>query len=74
MDYGLGNFVFYNGSGLSGVTGVLTVTATGRDIDGYAWKPARIESGIPNLITGAAATQDVDAFTSRRATCSNLAP
>jgi Bacterial capsule synthesis protein PGA_cap len=74
VDYGLGNFVFYNGSGLSGVTGVLTVTATGRDIDAYAWKPARIQSGIPNLITGNAATQDLDAFNGRRATCSNLTP
>jgi poly-gamma-glutamate synthesis protein (capsule biosynthesis protein) len=74
VDYGLGNFVFYNGSGLSGVTGVLTVTATGRDVDAYAWKPARIQGGIPNLITGAAATQDLDAFNQRRAACSNLTP
>ena len=33
VDYGLGNFVFYNESGESGRTGVLTVTATGRDVD-----------------------------------------
>ncbi len=48
VDYGLGNFVFYNERGTSGVTGVLAVTATGRDIDAYSWKPARIRGGIPN--------------------------
>ena len=55
VDYGLGNFVFYNESGASGVTGVLTVTATGRDVDAYTWKPARIRGGIPQLLTGDAA-------------------
>ncbi len=74
VDYGLGNFVFYNESGESGVSGVLEVTATGRDIDGYQWKPARIEGGIPHLITGTAATQDVDAFNARRTSCTNLTP
>jgi len=39
VDYGLGNFAFYNESGLSGVTGVLRVTVTGRDVD------ARVEPG-----------------------------
>lgn len=73
VDYGLGNFAFYNESGLAGVTGVLSVTATGRDIDTYAWKPARIRGGVPNLLAGDAATQDVNAFNSRRS-CSNLMP
>ncbi|MGZ7000324.1 MAG: CapA family protein [Acidimicrobiia bacterium] len=73
VDYGLGNFAFYNESGLSGVTGVLGVTATGRDIDGYVWKPARIQGNIPHLLTGAAAAADVAAFSSRRA-CTNLSP
>ena len=73
VDYGLGNFVFYNESGPSGVTGVLAVTATGRDIDSYAWKPARIQGGIPHLLSGAAAAQDVAAFNARRA-CTNLLP
>ena len=66
VDYGLGNFAFYNESGLSGVTGVLAVTATGRDIDGYAWKPARIQNNIPHLLTGTAAASDVASFTNRR--------
>ena len=73
VDYGLGNFVFYNESGASGITGVLTVTATGRDIDAYGWKPARIQGGIPHLLTGTAATQDIAAFNDRRG-CTDLAP
>jgi hypothetical protein len=73
VDYGLGNFVFYNESGLSGVTGVLSVTATGRDIDSYVWKPARIRGGVPTLLTGDAAAQDVAGFDGRRA-CTNLTP
>jgi Bacterial capsule synthesis protein PGA_cap len=45
--YGLGNFVFFNEQGEYGRTGVLTVTATGRDIDSYQWTPARIRGGVP---------------------------
>ena len=73
VDYGLGNFVFYNESGDSGVTGVLAVTATGRDVDSYTWKPARIQGGIPHLLSGDAATQDLNAFNSRRS-CTDLTP
>jgi Bacterial capsule synthesis protein PGA_cap len=73
VDYGLGNFAFYNESGASGVTGVLTVTATGRDIDAYAWKPARIRGGIPQLLAGPTADQAVAAFDQRRS-CTDLTP
>lgn len=47
VDYGLGNFAFYNESGEYGRTGVLLVTATGRDTDSYQWVPARIRGGVP---------------------------
>ena len=47
VDYGLGNFVFYNETGEYGRTGVLLVTATGRTIDSYQWVPARIRGGVP---------------------------
>lgn len=46
VDYGLGNFVFYNEAGEYGRSGVLVVTATGRDIDSYQWVPARIRGGV----------------------------
>ncbi len=73
VDYGLGNFVFYNESGASGVTGVLTASATGRDIDAYAWKPARIQGGIPHLLSGDAAARELAGFNDRRA-CTDLVP
>ncbi len=73
VDYGLGNFVFYNESGPSGITGALKVTVTGRDVDAYEWLPARIQGGIPRWLTGDAAAADVAAFDGRRS-CAGLAP
>jgi poly-gamma-glutamate synthesis protein (capsule biosynthesis protein) len=73
VGYGLGNFVFYNESGPSGNSGVLTATATGREIDAYAWKPARIRDGIPTLLTGDAAAAELAGFEGRRG-CTDLSP
>lgn len=73
VDYGLGNFAFYNESGAAGNTGVLNVTATGRDIDAYQWKPARIVNGVPRLLTGDAAAQASVMWESQRA-CTALSP
>jgi poly-gamma-glutamate synthesis protein (capsule biosynthesis protein) len=73
VHYGLGNFVFYNESGASGITGVLTATVTGREIDAYGWKPARIRGGIPTLLSGDAAAADLAAFEGRRS-CTDLTP
>jgi Bacterial capsule synthesis protein PGA_cap len=73
VDYGLGNFVFYNESGESGRTGVLTVTATGRDVDGYQWKPARIVGGIPRLLAPPDSDAAVAAWDAQRA-CTGLTP
>ena len=53
--YGLGNFVFYTGPGASAESGVLLVTVDPRDEISYEWKPARIEVGIPQPLTGAEA-------------------
>ena len=55
--YGLGNFVFYKDSGPGTETGVLTVTVTGRTVDGYRWAPARLVGQIPRPLQGAAAAQ-----------------
>ena len=75
VDYGLGNFVFYNGSGEYGRTGVLMVTATGRDVDTYQWQPARIRNGgIPEpLPAGPAADADIAHWNDLRA-CTDLTP
>lgn len=53
--YGLSNFVFRSPSDAGRASGVLTVTATGRRIDGYEWSPARITASVPAPLTGDAA-------------------
>lgn len=55
VSYGLGNFVFYARPGIGAQTGVLTVTATGRDVDRYEWSPAVISGGVPRPLRGSAA-------------------
>ncbi|HEY7106456.1 MAG TPA: CapA family protein [Acidimicrobiia bacterium] len=71
--YGLGNFVYWREDGESGRSGVLLVTATGRDVDSYSWVPARITHGVPVPETGGAADADVTEWANRR-TCSGLSP
>ena len=72
--YGLGNFAFYNESGEYGRTGVLVVKATGRDVDGYGWIPARIRGGIPTpLPAGSEHDADVAHWKDLRS-CTDLAP
>src|SRR5207302_7256757 len=71
--YGLGNFVYWREDGESGRSGVLLVTATGREVDDYSWVPARITNGVPVPETGDAAAADVTEW-QRRRTCSGLAP
>ena len=72
VDYGLGNFVFYNQEGTAGVTGVLQVTATGRQISSYHWVPAQIRGGVPQPLDGAAAERAGAAWNDLRG-CSGLA-
>ncbi len=71
--YGLGNFVYFREDGESGRTGVLHVTATGREVDAYSWVPARITQGIPRPLTGAEADAAVAEWEARRS-CSGLSP
>ena len=74
VGYGLGNFVFYNEQGEYGRTGVLLVTATGRDIDGYQWVPARILDGVATpLPPGPDADAELAHWNELRA-CTGLAP
>ena len=71
--YGLGNFVYFREDGESGRSGVLLVTATGRDVDTYSWVPARITNGIPVPEAPDPAAADIAEWERRRA-CSGLAP
>jgi poly-gamma-glutamate synthesis protein (capsule biosynthesis protein) len=73
VDYGLGNFAFYNERGTAGVSGVLVVTVTGRQVDGYSGVPARIRGGSPTPRAGAPADQDVRAWSALRS-CTGLTP
>jgi len=54
--FGLSNFIFKAPSAPGMQSGVLTVTATGRRIDGYEWTPAQIQNLLPVPLSGAAAT------------------
>jgi len=74
VDYGLGNFVFYNEQGEYGRSGVLQVTATGRHIDAYQWVPARIRDGVAApLPAGPDAEAELAHWNELRA-CTGLAP
>jgi poly-gamma-glutamate synthesis protein (capsule biosynthesis protein) len=74
VDYGLGDFVFYNEAGEFGRTGVLLLTVTGRTVDSYQFLPARIRGGIPNPIpAGPGADAEVAHWNSLRA-CTDLTP
>jgi poly-gamma-glutamate capsule biosynthesis protein CapA/YwtB (metallophosphatase superfamily) len=74
VGYGLGNLVFYNEEGEYGRSGVLQVTATGRQIDGYQWVPARIIDGVATpLPPGSDVDAELAHWNELRA-CTGLAP
>jgi poly-gamma-glutamate synthesis protein (capsule biosynthesis protein) len=73
VSYGLGNFNFYARPGPSAQTGVLTVTATGRDIGRYDWSPAVITGGTPKPLSGAARRRAIASWHRLRG-CTGLAP
>lgn len=69
--YSLGNFAFQANSPEGAATGVLTVTTTGRRVDGYTWTPAVIRASLPVPLTGSAA-QSADATMAQRQACAGL--
>ena len=52
VDYGLGNFAFYDNSPPENASGSLVITATGRHIDSVTWRPAVIVDDLPQPLTG----------------------
>jgi Bacterial capsule synthesis protein PGA_cap len=66
VDYGLGNFAFYDNTPPENASGSLVVTATGRRIDKVIWRPATIVDDLPQPLTGAAATSAVAAWNQDR--------
>jgi poly-gamma-glutamate synthesis protein (capsule biosynthesis protein) len=73
VEYGLGNFAFYAKPGPGAQSGVVLVTATGRDIDSYAFSPAVIVDGVPRPLAGDAASAASAAWNALRG-CTGLAP
>jgi Bacterial capsule synthesis protein PGA_cap len=71
VDYGLGNFAFYDTTPPETDSGTLLVTATGRHIDHYRWRPALIENGLPEPQHSADAAAAVQHWNGLRA-CTNL--
>ena len=55
IDYGLGNFIFYATKADSTRSGVYSVVVNKQGVVKTAWKPAQIQSGRPQLLSGAAA-------------------
>jgi poly-gamma-glutamate synthesis protein (capsule biosynthesis protein) len=73
VNYGLGNFVFYNSGPQTGATGVLTLTIQGRKVLKDQWTPARINGGIPIPLTGQARRSALTSWNSLRS-CAGLSP
>ncbi|MDQ2677616.1 MAG: CapA family protein [Actinomycetota bacterium] len=71
--YGLSNFIFKAPSEPGRRSGVVTVTATGRRIDGYEWTPATIQNLVPVPLSGAAADAASAAMGDLQA-CAGLTP
>jgi poly-gamma-glutamate synthesis protein (capsule biosynthesis protein) len=71
VDYGLGNFAFYNAPPPTNHSGSLVITATGRHIDGVTWRPAVIENEQPVPLSGTAAAAALQAWTANR-NCTGL--
>src|SRR5690625_3421900 len=57
VHYGLGNFAFYNFSGPTAETGVLTLTFQDGEVVGDKWQPGQIRDGVPVLYEGADAQE-----------------
>lgn len=74
VSYGLGNFVWWRSNGVPAVTtGVLTLTLDGRRTTQATWTPMRIDdTGIPRVLTGDEAAEDVADWNDARE-CTGLA-
>jgi Bacterial capsule synthesis protein PGA_cap len=71
VDYGLGNFAFYDDTAPETDSGALVVTAVGRHITAVQWRPATILAGLPQPLSGTPATAAVQSWNAARS-CTNL--
>jgi Bacterial capsule synthesis protein PGA_cap len=71
VDYGLGNFAFYDSQPPETESGALIVTTQGRHVSGAVRRPATITNGLPQPLTGSAAASAVQSWNQARR-CTNL--
>ena len=71
VDYGLGNFAFYNTPPPTNQSGSLVITATGRRIDSATWRPAVIEDELPVPLSNGAAASALRSWAGARS-CTDL--
>jgi poly-gamma-glutamate capsule biosynthesis protein CapA/YwtB (metallophosphatase superfamily) len=72
VDYGLGNFAFYDNTAPETSSGALVLTAVGRHITSATWRPATILSGLPQPLSAAPAATALQSWQAARS-CTNLA-
>ena len=71
VDYGLGNFAFYDDTAPETDSGSLIITAEGRHVTGAVWRPATILDGLPQPLSGSPATAALQSWNAARG-CTNL--
>jgi poly-gamma-glutamate synthesis protein (capsule biosynthesis protein) len=67
VDYGLGNFAFYDNTPPENASGSLVITVTGRHIDQATWRPAVIVDDLPQPLSGDDASSALAAWNAARA-------
>jgi poly-gamma-glutamate synthesis protein (capsule biosynthesis protein) len=71
VDYGLGNFAFYDNDPPETDSGSLLITAIGRKIVTATFRPATDVNGLPQPLTGSAEATAISSWTAAR-TCTTL--
>jgi poly-gamma-glutamate synthesis protein (capsule biosynthesis protein) len=71
VDYGLGNFAFYDNTPPESDSGSLVITAVGRTISSATFRPATDVGGLPQPLSGSAAATALQSWNAARS-CTNL--
>lgn len=72
VDYGLGNFAFYDNTAPETDSGALLITAEGRHVTSATFRPATDVDGLPQPLSGTPAATALQSWNAARA-CTNLA-
>jgi poly-gamma-glutamate synthesis protein (capsule biosynthesis protein) len=72
VDYGLGNFAFYDNTAPETDSGALLITAEGRHVTSATFRPATDVNGLPQPLSGTPAATALQSWNAARA-CTNLA-